>query len=158
MPHRNDTTLTGAAGEHLVLSRLLSRGALAAQAPRGSRKADILVNFLDGGRPVLIQVKSRQYGSDGGWHMNDKHEAQEEADLFYCFVNFEPSHPTVHVIPSRVVAKAIRKDHEIWLATPGKSGQAHKDTNLRRLRPDMNGAEGGWMDVFLEAWQIILSD
>ena len=51
MPHKIDTSLTGAAGEHLVLSRLLSRGVLAAQAPRGARKADILVNFLDGGTP-----------------------------------------------------------------------------------------------------------
>ena len=158
MPHKTDTTLTGAAGEHLVLSRLLSRGALAAQAPRGSRKADILVNFLDGGRPVLIQVKARQYGSDGGWHMSEKHEAQEEDDLFYCFVNFEPIHPTVHVIPSSVVAKAIQRDHEIWLATPGKSGQPHKDTNLRRLKPNMKGTEDGWMDEFLEAWHLILSD
>lgn len=71
MASKNDSGLTGAAGEHLVLSRLLSRGFLAAQAPRGTRKADILVNFLDGGRPCLIQVKARQYGSDGGWHMQE---------------------------------------------------------------------------------------
>ena len=48
MAFKNDTQLTGAAGEHLVLSRLLSRGYLAAQAPRGTRKADVLVNFLEG--------------------------------------------------------------------------------------------------------------
>jgi hypothetical protein len=53
-----DKQLIGAAGEHLVLSRLLARGLLALQAPRGTRKADILVNPLDGGRPVLIQVKT----------------------------------------------------------------------------------------------------
>ena len=58
-----DKQLVGAAGEHLVLSRLLSKGLLASQAPRGTRKADILVNPLDGGRPVLIQVKTRS-GSD----------------------------------------------------------------------------------------------
>jgi hypothetical protein len=45
---KSDTQLVGAAGEHLVLSRLLARGILAAQAPRGTRKADILVNHLDG--------------------------------------------------------------------------------------------------------------
>ena len=52
-----DKNLVGAAGEHLVLSRLLSKGILAAQAPRGARKADILVNHLDGKPPCLIQVK-----------------------------------------------------------------------------------------------------
>ena len=32
-----DKTLIGAAGEHLVLSRLLERGIRASQAPRGTR-------------------------------------------------------------------------------------------------------------------------
>jgi len=50
-----DTSLTGAAGELLVLSRLLSRGILAAQAPRGARKADILVNHLDDKPPSSQQ-------------------------------------------------------------------------------------------------------
>ena len=54
-----DKALIGAAGEHLVLSRLLARGLLASQAPRGTRKADILVNPLDDGKPRLIQVKTR---------------------------------------------------------------------------------------------------
>ena len=58
-----DKTLVGAAGEHLVLSRLLSRGLLASQAPRGARKADVLLNPLDGGTPRLIQVKT--HTSDG---------------------------------------------------------------------------------------------
>ena len=48
-----DKQLVGAAGEHLVLSRLLAKGILASQAPRGARKADILVNPLDGGRPII---------------------------------------------------------------------------------------------------------
>ena len=66
-----DKQLIGAAGEHLVLSRLLTRGLLASQAPRGTRKADILVNPLDGGRPVLIQVKSTMGSKTRvGWHMN----------------------------------------------------------------------------------------
>jgi hypothetical protein len=152
MAHKIDTSLTGAAGEHLVLSRLLSRGFLAAQAPRGTRKADILVNFLDGGEPFLIQVKARQYGSDGGWHMGEKHEKQTEEDLFFCFVDFEPDSPTVHIIPAKVVAETIKNDHQIWLDTPGKNGQPHNPTSFRRLKPNPNGRELGWMDEFLENW------
>lgn len=155
MPHKIDTSLTGAAGEHLVLSRLLSRGILAAQAPRGARKADVLVNFLDGGSPALIQVKSRQSGSDGGWHMSEKHETQTEDDLYFCFVNFEPSSPTVHVIPASVVAEVIKKDHEIWLDTPGKQGQAHNPSVMRRVKPKSSGQEDGWMDKYLENWSQI---
>ena len=155
MPFKTDTQLTGAAGEHLVLSRLLSKGFLAAQAPRGTRKADILVNFLDGGRPCLLQVKSRQYGSDGGWHMQEKHEHEIQEDLFYCFVDFEPENPKVFVLPSSVVAKAIETDHQLWLAAPGKNGQPHNPTKLRRLKPSMRGQENGWLDKYLEGWAFI---
>jgi len=156
VPHKVDTTLTGAAGEHLVLSRLLSRGVLAAQAPRGARKADVLVNFLDGGKPALIQVKSRQFGSDGGWHMSEKHENQTEEDLWFCFVNFEPTSPTVHVIPAPIVAQALKIDHEMWLVTPGRKGQAHNPSNMRRLKPKMSGQPEGWIAQYLENWDQII--
>jgi hypothetical protein len=43
---KSDKNLVGAAGEHLVLSRLLEQGILASQAPRGTRKADILLTHL----------------------------------------------------------------------------------------------------------------
>ena len=157
MGHKIDTSLTGAAGEHLVLSRLLSKGVLAAQAPRGARKADVLVNFLDEARkPILIQVKSRQYGSDGGWHMSEKHESQTEDDLFFCFVDFEAKSPTVHVIPAKTVAKVVKLDHEIWLATPGRNGAAHNPNPMRRIRPASNGMPEGWMNQYLENWDAII--
>lgn len=155
MGEKNDTQLTGAAGEHLVLSRLLSRGMLAAQAPRGVRRADILVNFLDGGEPCLIQVKSRQKGSELGWHMAEKHEIQREHDLFFCFVDFEPESPVVYVIPSAVVADTIKLDHEIWFNTPGRNGQAHNPTAFRRLRAGSNGKNPDWLEDYKERWDFI---
>jgi hypothetical protein len=156
MPHKFDTTLTGAAGEHLVMSRLLQRGILSAPAPRGTSKVDVLVHFLDRRTPVLLQVKARQSGSDGGWHMGEKHEHIVDDSILYCFVDFQPASPTVHVIPSRVVASALRADHQTWLDTPGKYGQAHKPTKLRRLRPKMWCMDEGWMDQYFEAWDQFL--
>jgi len=156
MPNKIDTNLTGAAGEHLVLSRLLSKGILAAQAPRGTRKADILVNFLDEGRSALIQVKSRQYGSDGGWHMSEKHETVIDEDLFYCFVDFEPSEPKVYLMPAKVVANIIREGHANWLATPGKRGQAHNPTKMRRITRVAYGQPEHWLDQYLERWDLIV--
>lgn len=156
MAHKTDTTLTGATGEHLVLSRLLQRGIVAAQAPEGVRTVDILVNPMDGGRPLFLQVKSRQYGSDGGWHMRKKHEQSTDADLFYCFVDFEPEHPVVFVIPSKVIARAIEEDHRIWLGTPGRNGQAHNDHEMRRVRPTMFSMLENWMDSYRENWTVLL--
>jgi hypothetical protein len=146
-----DSVLLGAAGEHLVLSRLLSRGFLAAPAPRGTRKADILVNFLDGGEPCLIQVKAASKGRLG-WHMQAKHEHVDDPDLYYCFVDFEVD-PRVWVLPASVVAETIKNDHAHWLATPGKHGQAHNDNKLRRFRHNCYGVEDGWLDQYLEAWE-----
>jgi hypothetical protein len=156
MPHKTDTTLTGAAGEHLVLSRLLQRGVMAAPAPRGTSKVDILVNFLDDRQPVLLQVKARQYGSDGGWHMSEKHETVTDGRIFYCFVNFEPEHPIVHVIPAAVVAEAVRVGYETWLATPGRNGRPHSATKMRRVLPRQAGMPDAWMDPYLEAWDQFL--
>ncbi len=156
---KKDTSLTGAAGEHLVLSRLLSRGILAAQAPRGTRKVDILVNHLDKDSTALIQVKSRLIGTDGGWHMNQKHELIKEKDLWYCFVDFEPDSPKVYVIPSLLVATIVTEENESWMRTPGKGGKMHNETEMRRIQPKypykVPSAPDGWIDAYLERWDFL---
>jgi hypothetical protein len=155
-----DKQLVGAAGEHLVLSRLLAQGLLASQAPRGTRKADILVNPLDGGKPRLIQVKTRTpVGKTLGWQMGVKHEVISEKDLFYCFVNLDLLTPSVWVIPSKLVAKTVTDAHAEWLATPGQKGQKHNHTDLRRIMndygPKFKTVKPGWMDKYLEAWDLL---
>lgn len=157
---KSDTQLVGAAGEHLVLSRLLARGVLAAQAPRGTRKADVLVNHLDKRGSSLIQVKTRSgKGADGGWHMKAKHEDIKDRDMFYCFVDLGVEHPEVYVIPAKKVAEVVRESHAKWLATPGKKGQQHNETDMRRIRKnyvmDLKSAPDGWMDKYLENWNLI---
>jgi hypothetical protein len=155
-----DKQLIGAAGEHLVLSRLLTRGLLASLAPRGTEKADILVNPLDGGRPVLIQVKTRSGNSKSfNWTMTKKAEGISEKNVFYCFVNLEPEHPDVYVIPSKLVASIIKEHHAKWLSSPAKSGKPHKDSDVRKLeykyKTPVKDAHEGWMDKYLEAWELL---
>ena len=155
-----DKALIGAAGEHLVLSRLLAKGLLASQAPRGTRKADILVNPLDGGEPRLIQVKTRSGSrSKISWPMNVKHESVIDKDLFYCFVDLGGDHPTVYVIPAKKIASIIKEDHSKWLKTPGAKGQKHNDNEMRKISyspsQDLKTAPEGWMDKYLENWDLI---
>ena len=155
-----DSQLIGAAGEHLVLSRLLVKGMLAAQAPRGTRKADILVNHLDGKAPCLIQVKARSgKGSDISWHMNKKHEEIDDHDMYYCFVDFGNADAKVYVVPASRVAEVVRESHATWLAAPGKQGQPHNSTDMRRIRANygmgLTSAPDGWLDDFLENWDLI---
>lgn len=159
---KRDKQLIGAAGEHLVLSRLLSRGLLASQAPRGTRTADILVNPLDGGRPLLIQVKTRSgTGTDRKrWAMTAKNEEIVSPDIFYCFVDLEDvDNPDVYVIPSKIVSQVIKVGHAKWLRQPGARGQKHNDSDMRSLsnmpRIETRYSFPGWMDKYLENWDLI---
>ena len=157
---KRDKQLVGAAGEYLVLSRLLNLGYLAAQAPRGTRKVDVLVNHLENKPPCLIQVKTRTgIDADQGWHMSEKHEAIKDADMFYCFVALGDIHSDVYVIPASIVAKVVKDESDSWLATPGAKGQQHNYTKMRRLQNkykyDVKSAPDGWMDKFLEKWKLL---
>lgn len=151
-----DSALLGAAGEHLVLSRLLSRGILAAQAPRGTRKVDILVNHLDKASTALIQVKARRTGPHGGWHMSQKHELVRDENVWYCFVDFEPDSPNVYVVPAILVARIVTEENETWMRTPGKAGKMHNENDMRHLLPkysyEVPSAPDGWIHTYLEKW------
>ena len=157
-----DKNLIGAAGEHLVLSRLLEQGVLASQAPRGTRKADILVNPLDGGQPILIQVKSTvEKGSRLKWHMKEKHEGITEKDLFYCFVALRKENSSIYIVPAKQVAKVIKAAYQAWLIKPGAKGQAHNESEMRWISTDypfeVPGIKNGWMDKYLENWDSLIN-
>lgn len=151
------SSLTGAAGEHLVMSQILRRGFIAALAPAGVPNCDIVVTDDLGERAFAVQVKTRRnIGSDGGWHMSKKHEQLTSPTLFYCFVDLgrQPSdHPTIYVVPAPVVADVLTRAHQAWLAKPGRGGKPHRDTDFRRFLPDyshlsLEDFALGWLDQF----------
>ena len=163
----SQSTLLGAAGEHLVMSELLRRGFIAALAPAGVPNADIVVTDIEGARLCSVQVKCRRHlGSDGGWHMKAKHEAIRSDRLFYCFVDFGAAltdMPKIFVLPSAVVAEVLTRSHAKWLETPGARGQQRKDGVLRRLLPDYERVFGkqanpypdGWLRKYHNAWELL---
>jgi hypothetical protein len=154
------TQLVGAAGEHLVLSRLLSRGILAAQAPQGTRKADIIVHPLDGGTPWLIQVKSRLKGSEGGgWKLDDKHMEETSANLMYCFVDLQSVPEKVYVVPAKKVAQILVEADKEWMRKPMRDGSKRTKNMWRMIKPKfilkLKSAPHGWMDKYLENWELL---
>lgn len=166
----SQSTLTGAAGEYFVLCQLLRRGWIAALAPKGVPNADIIVTDVEGNRQCAIQVKTRRdIGSDKGWHMKKKHEEIISQTLFYCFVDMgkgESDNPVTFIIPSAVVASILKDSHQLWLDTPGKDGNRHNDTDMRRLLPDyarrrqlqptlLQKFGPGWMEKYRENWNIL---
>jgi hypothetical protein len=157
---KTDKNLIGAAGEHLVLSRLLVRGILASQAPRGTRKADILVNPLDGGKPRLIQVKTtRSEKSALGWKMKDEHLTETSSDLLYCFVDFRSSPERVFVIPAKKVAQVLVAVDKAWMKKPKKDGTKRDKSMWRMIKPQFivktELTPSGWMDKHLENWDLL---
>ena len=148
------SSLLDAAGEHYVLSQLLHRGLIVALAPVGVPTAAIVITGDAGERACALQVKTRrEIGSDGGWHMNAKHEATRGASLFYVFLSFPNDlHklPDAFVIPSGVVSDALYQTHRAWLARPGRGGVPHKDGDMRRFLPDYS--RGGLQQEFAPSW------
>lgn len=167
------STIVGAAGEYHVLSQLLRRGWIAALAPDGAPNMDIIVTDEQSTRLCAIQVKTRRdIGSDKGWHMKAKHETLIAADLFYVFVDVgkRPTDPTeCFILPSAVVADSLRRCHAAWLETPGRNGQPHKKTDMRRLRPDHTNIQppsaggqaavseysDGWLEQYRNNWSVL---
>jgi hypothetical protein len=159
------STVLGAAGEHYVMCQLLRRGLIAALAPVGVPNADIVVTDGTGARLCAVQVKTRvEKGTDGGWHMSRKHEGIQSETLFYAFLDFGKSlidPPSCFIVPSAKVAEVVRRSHEVWLATPGKTGQQRADTDFRRFLPDYDrmgisfGCGVGWMDLYRENWALV---
>ena len=155
-----DTQLIGSAGEHLVLSRLLSRGLLASQAPRNTRKADILVNPLDGGSPYLIQVKTTLSGKgDIGWKMEDKHLIENSPNLIYCFVDFRSNPERVFVVPSKKISDVLKAVDKAWMKKPMRDGSKREKSMWRMIKPKFRVhtklAPEGWMDPYLESWDLL---
>lgn len=157
---KRDKALVGAAGEHLVMSRLLNREFLAALAPTRVEKVDILVNHLDGKAPCLIQVKTRTgIDANDGWILNEKNETINDADIFYCFVALGDIESQVYVIPASQVAKVVRESHANRLRTPGAKGQKLNNSKMRKIRNkysfSVKSAPDGWMDKYLEKWDLL---
>jgi hypothetical protein len=160
----SSSTLLGAAGEYFVMYQLLRRGIIAALAPTGVPNADIIVSDQVGSRLAAIQVKARRdIGSDGGWHMKAKHEKIISPLLFYCFVDFGKSEgdpPKTWIVPSKVVSEVLSETHQAWFIQPGKNGQAHKPTEMRRFLPDFSKRNTlsyplGWLKQYEEKWSLI---
>jgi len=155
------TSIIGAAGEHFVLYKLFRQGLRAGRPPEGTPEVDLLI--LDEKHDVVIslQVKTRARGSDGGWHMSEKHESLVSNRLLYVFVDLEEQNPTCYIIPSKVVARYLSLDHSTWLATPGAKGQKHNDTKMRRVRPFSKFASSefpdGWLNEYQERWDLLRS-
>ncbi len=127
---------SGVAGEYLVAGEFSRRGYIASITLRNTKGVDILVTNEKATKTAAVQVKTR-YSRGTAWVLGEKGENYHAPNLFYAFVSLNFGEPAdFYIVPSRVVADYIRKNHQKWLKTPGRKGQKHRDTAMRTFRDD----------------------
>jgi len=61
-----------------------------------------------------------------------------------------------YVIPSEEMAKNVSAEHKLWLSTPGKKGQAHKDNKVRTVHLPPFKSFSGWdISSYRDRWDLI---
>ncbi|MFH1009504.1 MAG: hypothetical protein V1800_18660 [Candidatus Latescibacterota bacterium] len=145
---KTPSILVGVAGEYFVAGELSRRGYIASITLRNSRGVDILASNQEATEQVGIQVKTNRHDKPE-WIVNEKAETYYAENLFYVFVNLKGDRlrPDYYIVPSKDVAEHVRSKHEEWLAAPGKKGQRHKDSPIRKFR-DPEG-------FYLEKWDLL---
>jgi hypothetical protein len=137
--------LTGVSGEYFVAAELSRRGFISSVTLKNTKGIDILVTNDVASKFIGIQVKTN-YGDRKSWLLNEKAENFHAENLFYVFVNLigVEQLPEYYIVPSVVVSEHIRKGHEKWLATPGKKGQPHIDSPMRRFSDESMKYLNNW--------------
>jgi hypothetical protein len=140
--------ITGIAGEYFVAGELSRRGFMASVTLRNNDSIDIHASKLSDNKILAIQVKTNQFGGRS-WPLSKKAESIKSENLFYIFVALKglTERPEYFIVPSEYIADRLKNGHAKWLATPGKKGQSHQDTNMRQFQ-DKEGQ-------FLEQWDLL---
>lgn len=129
-------TLIGNAGEYYVVAELLSRGVVAAMAPRNAPGFDVLATKGDGTVRIRVKSKRSQY-TDWQWGIKKDgciFRNLGGKDDFTILVNLAPDRADLAfwIVPTLILDQWLRDDFATWLATPGAKGQQRSADNAKR--------------------------
>lgn len=146
--HRNKIS-TGNAGEYFAAGELERRGFTVALPMSNTKDFDILAINRETYQQFAIQVKTT-FSKQKAWTLSAKSEHLVGDNIVYIFVALNDlDTPEYHIVPSKIVAKKICEAHTIWLNTPGKRGQAHRDNPIRKFQD--------FTDEYLNNWGCMYS-
>ena len=144
---KNDKTHRGNASQFFIAGELCRRGYSAVVTLGNSPNVDILCSNRDGTRFAHIQVKTFVPGKRT-CSVGQKAEKFYDNSFFWILggipligtdKDFE-----YYIIPSQDMAYNVKHAHELWLAAPGKNGQAHKPTTMRTVHMPPYKSFSGW--------------
>jgi hypothetical protein len=137
------------AGEFAVLSQLALRDYNANMTLGNTKGVDILVSDPRTNKMYQLEVKTNFKNSRNkpsvskihgkavsAWIMKEENGKTENPNLFYCFVNISKDTNSFkyYIIPSKVVAKYIREECDLWIKVKTKQGDKFKITEMRNFR------------------------
>ena len=124
---------TGNSGEYFVAGELERRGFTCAVPMSNTKDFDILAISRESYNQYAIQVKTTSYKSKE-WTLGKKNEDLIGDNIVYIFVSLnELDNPEYHIVPSKIVAETIKREHSEWLNTLGRNGQKHNDNPMRKF-------------------------
>jgi len=154
-----DKISRGNASQFFIAGELCRRGCSAVVTLGNTPNVDILCSNQKGTRFAHIQVKTfvpgnrtcsvgmkamKNVGPTFFWVLGGIPLAKSDKPLEY------------YVIPSDVMAKHVAEAHELWLSTPGKKGQAHKDNKVRIVDLPPYKSFSGWdISSYRDRWDLI---
>lgn len=154
-----DKVTRGNASQFFVAGELARRGIIAALTLGNCPNTDILCSSVDGRKFVHIQVKTFvPEGRTCSVGMNA--EINYGPNFFWILSGLPRANSlkpfTYYMIPSSIMARNVKKGHEIWLKTPGMKGQPHNDNKIRAVHiPPYRGKSGWSIKKYENAWNLI---
>ena len=124
-----DNQSIASAGQYFVCAELSRRGAIASLTMGNTQGIDVLAASKDGKKSAFIQVKTTRQSK---WILGVRDTQPSSDNMFYIFVRYRGIElPEYYIVPAKVVAETLVRRHEAFLRTPGRRGQAHKDSTIR---------------------------
>ncbi len=103
--------------------------------------------FIPGNRTCSVGLKAeKDFGSNFFWILGGIPTTEQNVAFEY------------YVIPSFEMAKNVKEAHQLWLSTPGKQGQPHKNNKVRTVHLPPYKSFSGWdVSQYKARWDLIAS-
>lgn len=157
---KKEKSTRGNASQFFIAGELCRRGYSAVVTLGNTPNTDILCSNLEGTKFVHIQVKTfvpgiktcsvgmkaeKKYGDNFFWVLGGIPKPDQDREFEYF------------VIPAIEMSRNIQAAHKLWLDTPGKSGQPHKDSKVRVVNLPPGKSYSGWdIEGYRNRWDLIV--
>ncbi len=144
---------------NLVSTELSQRGYEVKINPKDIPDADILCFNKERTQFAKLIVKTFKPG-DKSCVVGVRSEKYYANDYFWVLAGVPmpgiEEEPEYYIIPNNVMVENAQKYHRLWVETPGKHGQPHKDTVVRVVLLPPSTSPFYWdVEKYLGKWEFI---